>query len=244
MKRYGFGLPETHGTRCEGRISDRWVVSKLQDDLDPERPLAWELLIRKATFFSEHGWRRHPELWAFFCKEDLEQDLLLHIHQISLRPNYQGLHWSEFSKILTVALPNRIKNLRDRVRITPYFSLYSEGEIEKALNQQVAPPQMHLSPEALQQVLQSFRKKLRGEIQDHLGQTPAMSEGFQNLAEEILWVLERSQDTPGKSFQQILRLLGYRGTDRLHYLAASLQECLPEFAQSLSLSDVCALCGA
>jgi hypothetical protein len=244
MKRYdGFGLPETEGTRCRGSISNNWVVSKLREEQDPERPLAWELLIRKAVFFAEQGWRRHPELRAYLEKADLEQDLLLHIHQISLRPQYQNLHWEEFSKILTVALPNRIKNVRDRFRVTPYFSLYPDREIDRALSKQSAPPKMHLNSELLRRILTAFREKIRGRIQEQLGHLRAVRPEFQNLAEEMLWVLSQSEDAPGKSFHQLLFLLGYRGPKQMQYLAASLQSCCPD-SLSLTPSDVWELCCA
>ena len=240
-------LPQHKGKRCK-EPRPEWRLSCLQDATDQEYNASWELLRRKATYFSEREFSKRPWLSGYYEVVDLEQVLMLHIFQISLKPQYSNLDWVSFSKLLTVALPNRLHNLVTREHRIPYFSaLGEEAETEFTQSQWPDPfatshkplsASLWLTTADLEAILASFTHGLKDTILDNLGDLPPLHKNFENLGVEVLTVLMEAKRRPSLSFDVVLRALGYPKATTAPKIKEALERCFQPWMQDFTISGV------
>ncbi len=240
-------LPQLRGKRCE-EPRPEWRLSCLHEATDPDYSVSWELLRRKATYFAEREFNKRPWLSGYYEVMDLEQVLILHISQISLKPRYLNLDWESFSKLLTVALPNRLYNLVTREHRIPYFSTFGEDVEAEFMDSPWPDPfvtfpkplaaSLWLRETDLEAILASFTLGLKDTILANLGELPPVHKNFENMGVEVLTILMEAKRKPSLSFDAVLRALGYSKTTTGPKIQKALEKCFQPWMQDFTVSDV------
>ena len=223
-------LAERPESRCE-EVSPAWRVSALHQRSHPEYDLSWELVIRKCWYFSGKLLCQKPLLASQYSQEDLQQELLTQSVQISHRSSYQELNWAQFSRLLTVALPNHAKNLI-RSKIPEYYaqtlSSFTDegGKVPEVLSGHSIQT-IHLNQEQILSILHEFMRSLKRNLLTQLSGLPPIQSRFKSRAEEVLWVMEEAKENPANGVLSLLRTLGYSELPPRRSLLSSISQCVP-----------------